>query len=145
MVLVLVIPPPSTGWFACAGEHSAGIALFLALAAWVADRQPPVRYLFTANAGHELGNRGMQRLLASSLISPSNTLGWLHLGASIGTIGWGQLDGQIQARTLGATPNLLPLVAAAFADLPHLTTAPSPSAAKCPTSSPQATGASSAS
>jgi hypothetical protein len=128
----IVVSTPATGWFACAGERGPGVALFLALARWVAERRPPVRYVFTANAGHELGNRGMQQLLASGILSPEHTIGWLHLGASIGTVGWGQIEGQAQARTLGATPDLLPLLAAAFADLPHLATVPRPLGGEMP-------------
>ena len=64
----------------------------------------------------------MQHFLVSGTVAPENVIGWLHLGASIGTIGWGGGGGQTQARTLGATPEVLPLLAESFADLPHLGT-----------------------
>jgi hypothetical protein len=128
----IVVSTPTTGWFQCAGERGPGIALFLALASWVAERRPPVRYIFTANAGHELGNLGMQHFLASGTVAPDSVVGWLHLGASIGTIGWGGGDGRTQARTLGASPGLLPLVAQSFADLPHLGTIERPLGGEVP-------------
>lgn len=116
----IVISTPSSGWFQCAGERGPGIALLLALARWVGERRPATSYVFTANAGHELGNLGMTQCLESGVVAPDDVVCWLHLGASIGTVGWYAGRQSPRLRTLGGAADMVPLLADAFAALPQL-------------------------
>ena len=82
----IVISTPQSGWFRCAGERGAGVALLMALAEWAAGADLPYSFLFLSNSGHEIGHMGIHHLMEQdTLPDPEHTACWLHLGASIGT------------------------------------------------------------
>jgi hypothetical protein len=79
----LVVSTPTSGWFACAGERGAGVAVFLALARW-AVKALPNPLLFVATSGHEFEGLGSEHFLRSGLApGPDETALWVHLGANI--------------------------------------------------------------
>lgn len=82
----IIVSTPQSGWFQCAGERGAGVALLLALAEWAAASDQPHSFLFLSNSGHEIGHMGIHHLMGQSVLpAPAQTDCWLHLGASIGT------------------------------------------------------------
>jgi len=123
----IVVSTPQSGWFRCAGERGPGIALFLGLARWVAQRRPRINYLFVSTSGHELGGQGMRNFLRGRFPPANEVLCWLHLGASIATWGWEETATGLQRRkerrgevSLCSTPDLLPLLTSAFSGMPDL-------------------------
>lgn len=84
----IVVSTPTTGWFTCACERGAGVAVFLALARAAAASDAKVNYVFVATAGHEIGHGGMQAFLQADRPTPSQTRAWIHLGASIACYEW---------------------------------------------------------
>jgi len=124
----IVVSTPSSGWFTNAGERGPGIAMLLALARWVSERQAPLNYFFVATSGHELDYLGA-RLLHEDHVAPEpeRTRAWLHLGAQIATPPWEIVDGAyvptstVTTGTLQATEDLSEILADAFADLPMYT------------------------
>ncbi|MGH8236583.1 MAG: hypothetical protein ACREXP_06105 [Steroidobacteraceae bacterium] len=84
----IIVSTPTTGWFTCACERGAGIAVFLALARAVAASNAKVNYVFVATAGHEIGHGGMQAFLQADRPTPSQTRAWIHLGASLACYEW---------------------------------------------------------
>ena len=87
---VLGIMTPKSGWFSCAAERGAGLAIWLAIAEamvlWL-ERDSPLHLLSTS--GHELGHQGLLHHLRNvpdhsdqAMFHPADR--WLHLGASIG-------------------------------------------------------------
>jgi hypothetical protein len=121
----IVISTPSSGWFTCAGERGPGVAALLALAEWASARRGTLNYLFAANSGHELDYLGARLLHDAHLAPPpEQTRAWLHLGASIATPPWREVDGvlrptdRVTTGTLQAAPELAAVMRSAFADLP---------------------------
>ena len=84
----IVVSTPTTGWFTCACERGAGVAVFLALARTVAATDAKVNYVFVATAGHEIGHGGMQAYLHGDRPPPAQTRAWIHLGASLACYEW---------------------------------------------------------
>lgn len=84
----IVVSTPTTGWFTCACERGAGVAVFLALARAAAASEAKVNYVFVATAGHEIGHGGMEAFLQAQRPKPSQTRAWLHLGASVACYEW---------------------------------------------------------
>jgi hypothetical protein len=124
----VVVSTPSSGWFTCAGERGPGIAMLLALAEWVAARPGSLNYLFVATSGHELDYLGARVFHEAHIAPPpSDTRAWLHLGASIATPPWREVDGvfsptdQVTTGTLQASEALAPIMREAFAGLPMYT------------------------
>jgi hypothetical protein len=79
---VKVVSTPYSGWFTCAGERGAGVAIFLGLAEWAAQNTFDTTWIFTATSGHEIGGLGVKYYLASTIAPvPSETFSWAHLGA----------------------------------------------------------------
>lgn len=124
---IIVISTPKSGWFTCAGERGPGVALFLALARWAGQRQSPISYLFDCNTGHELMGLGIRRFLEELAPPPAQVLGWIHLGANIATWDWQESAAGLQRRAqpedyriMCSSPDLLPLLTNAFANMPGL-------------------------
>ena len=105
---VLGIMTPKSGWFSCAAERGAGLAIWLAIAEemvlWL-ERDSAIHLLSTS--GHELGHQGLLHHLrnvpAHSFQAMSHPADhWLHLGASIGAgkkpNGISQKEGSTKAR-----------------------------------------------
>ena len=124
----IVISTPSSGWFTCAGERGPGVAALLALAEWAFARPDSLNYLFVATSGHELDFLGARLFHEAQLAPPpERTRVWLHLGASIATPEWRDVDGvlqptdQVTRGTLQASEELASIMRDAFADLPMYT------------------------
>ncbi|MFO1080010.1 MAG: hypothetical protein U1E23_05200 [Reyranellaceae bacterium] len=79
----VVVSTPVTSWFTSTCERGPGIAGFLGLARIAASRWPGADFVFVATAGHEIGHGGMETFLATGAPSPSETVAWAHLGASL--------------------------------------------------------------
>jgi hypothetical protein len=84
----IVVSTPTTGWFTCACERGAGIAVFLALARAAAASTAKVNYVFVATAGHEIGHGGMEAFMQADPPKPSQTRAWIHLGSSLACYEW---------------------------------------------------------
>lgn len=78
---MLVVSTPLTGWFGCGGERGPGIALWLRMAAFLAQTTRPV--LLLGNGSHEIGHLGMEHALKNYAPAPQDVAIWLHFGASI--------------------------------------------------------------
>jgi hypothetical protein len=123
----IVVSTPTSGWFECGGERGPGVALWLALARWAGQHHSETSFLFVGTSGHELDYMGAS-LFADSAAAPSpdDVVVWLHLGASIGTRLWQESAGEwrpIVARNPGnlvGSPELVPILEQAFADVPVL-------------------------
>jgi hypothetical protein len=121
----VVVSTPSSGWFTCAGERGPGVALLLALAEWARQRPDGLNYFFVANSGHELDYLGARLLHdAGRAPAPADTRVWLHLGASIATPPWRDVNGvlapgpRVTSGTLQASDEYAALMQDAYADLP---------------------------
>jgi len=84
----IVISTPISGWFRNGGERGPGLAVWLALAKWVATENFPYTFVFTGNSGHELAGLGAKLFLEKGAPPPEKTKLWLHLGAGIATRDW---------------------------------------------------------
>jgi len=122
---IIIISTPKSGWFHCGGERGSGVALSLALARWVGQRQPQTGYWFDFNSGHELNNLGTKHFLKDLAPPPDQVRCWLHLGANIATWNWQESATGLQRRaepekyiTRCGSDDLLSLVTEAFADIP---------------------------
>jgi len=125
---LIVVSTPQSGWFRCAAERGPGVALFLGLARWASGRPSGASFLFVSTSGHELGGLGMRAFQKELAPPPSRVLCWLHLGAGIAafsweetTTGWKRLHEPDSRRSLMSSPDLAPLLTAAFAGQPGLT------------------------
>ena len=121
----IVVSTPSSGWFTCGGERGPGVAILLALAQWAVARTDSLNYLFVATSGHELDFLGARLFHDARLApDPAGTRAWLHLGASIATPPWREVDGvlrpadRVTTGTLQASEDLAPIMRRALADLP---------------------------
>ncbi len=124
----IVISTPSSGWFTNAGERGGGIALLLALAEWIGDRENGLNYLLVATSGHELDYLGARLFHEAHLAPPpERTRVWLHLGAQIATPPWRDEAGtlrpgaEVTTGTLQASVELADIIRDAFAGLPMYT------------------------
>jgi hypothetical protein len=80
------IMTPRSGWFTCASERGGGIAILLGLAdalAAMPDRRRTVHLV--ASSGHEINHYGLSAYLEQRSGIERQAIGWLHLGANIGT------------------------------------------------------------
>ncbi|MCZ8282944.1 MAG: hypothetical protein O9286_11965 [Aquidulcibacter sp.] len=127
----IVVSTPTSAWFASAGERGPGVALFLGLARWMAGRagESPVSATFIASSGHELYGAGKKSYLEDAAPSPTETLAWIHLGASIAVYGFERGPTGLRAngrRQLGTQlltndDRLLSLLQSRFAGVENLT------------------------
>ena len=130
---VIVVSTPTSGWFTCGGERGPGIAIALALARWVAQRRPQTGYLFDFNSGHELMGIGARRFLAELAPKPEEVRSWLHLGANIATYDFERnspvyrpVANPSKYRLPCSHEAMLPMLNAAFADMPQVKPAVGP-------------------
>lgn len=125
----IIVSTPQSGWFQCAGERGAGVALLLALADWAANSDLPQSFLFLSNSGHEIGHVGIHHLMEQDVLpAPAQTDFWLHLGASIGTRGFAEdVYGVLRAAGpepeawLYGSPDLIDPLLQSFEGIEHLT------------------------
>ena len=123
----VIVSTPQSGWFRCAGERGAGVALLLQLARWASAANLSRSFLFLSNSGHEIGHMGIHHLFEQDLLpSPKKTDLWLHLGSSIGTYGYADDElplvpnGPDKDSCLYASEDLIALLKDTFAPLSHL-------------------------
>jgi hypothetical protein len=124
----IVVTTPKSGWFHCAGERGTGIAVFIALADWLA-RHTSAELVFAATSGHEHGYAGGAEFVR---IAPRvDDVGvWLHLGANVASqqvaIAGGRVKGTgtaMAARGVAANDQLIPATEKAFAGVAGYETA----------------------
>lgn len=81
----IVVSTPRSGWTDCAGERGPGIAIWLALAAWMPRAFGSHSLLFMCNSGHEYENLGAGHVIDRFGPPPDATDLWMHLGANVAT------------------------------------------------------------
>lgn len=123
----IVVTTPLSGWFTCAGERGPGVALFLGLARWAAEREGTHSLLFLGNTGHELDQIGAHSTLEENAPPIEDVSLWIHLGASIAAREYGPesegfppLDRIHEGGNLVGTKALGPILNAAFAEVDSL-------------------------
>ena len=123
----IVITTPLSGWFTCAGERGPGVALFLGLARWAAERAGSHSLLFLGNTGHELDQIGAHSTLEENAPPVKDVSLWIHLGASITAREYGPesqgfppLDAIHEGGNLVGTKALGPILDTAFANVANL-------------------------
>lgn len=116
----LVISTPKSGWFHCAGERGAGIAVWLGLARWLATTEMNVVLL--AASGHEFDGYGGAQFARTLAPKPAETALWVHIGANVALYDFALQGGRItrqpgppRQRLLAVSEALLPAAAKAFA------------------------------
>lgn len=117
----IVLSTPKSGWFHCASERGSGIAIFLALADWLA-RTTTADVVCIATSGHEIDGSGGRQFLSNGAPTPDRTRLWLHIGANVACSTIAFADGKpirddkpSAARRITASASLLPIVQTAFA------------------------------
>jgi len=124
---MLVVSTPTSAFTAAAGERGPGIAMFRALACWVAARRLEVSYRFVAPAGHELAGAGMRAYMRDAAPPAESVGAWLHLGAGIAVYDWeGELERfrllptqAANARLFSNDPDLVGVLERHFQGLPY--------------------------
>lgn len=91
----IVVSTPRSGWTSCAGERGPGIAIWLALAAWLPIAYPDHSLLLLNNSGHEFENLGAKRVIEAFGPPPQHTAFWLHLGANVAARDWHELPDRL--------------------------------------------------
>jgi hypothetical protein len=120
----IVLSTPKSGWFHCASERGSGIAIFLALADWLA-RTSTADIMCIATSGHEIDGTGGREFLTNGAPTPDRTRLWLHIGANVACSTVTFADGKpiledkpSAARRITVSASLLPVVQKAFAGQP---------------------------
>lgn len=123
----VVLSTPRSGWFTCAAERGSGIAVWLAAAHWLAQRQDPFDVELVAISGHEYENLGGEHYLEALAPRPERTRLWVHVGANLAARDWHMyggrprpLPGPDAQRYLLATPDVADAFTRAFAGQPGL-------------------------
>ncbi|HZZ30563.1 MAG TPA: hypothetical protein VFE10_01110 [Phenylobacterium sp.] len=117
----IVISTPKSGWFHCAGERGAGIAIWLGLARWLASSTDH-NLVVAAASGHEFDGYGAHHFTQTLAPKPADTRLWVAIGANVAAYDFALEDGQIArqpgpqaTRTVGCSGSLTPLAGKAFA------------------------------
>jgi hypothetical protein len=120
---LIVVSTPQSGWFRCAGERGAGVAVFLGLARWAArQKNLDARWIFVSTSGHEFGGLGMKAFLQQKAPKKEEVFAWLHLGANIAVWNYAESpqglkkSGKVETRRgVAASPELAAPLTKAFA------------------------------
>jgi hypothetical protein len=83
----LILSTPRSGWFDCVAERGSGLAVWLALAHWLARAKHRVNLELVATSGHEYVYLGGEVYLETAP-KPAQTKLWVHIGASIAARAW---------------------------------------------------------
>jgi len=117
----LVLSTPRSGWFGCAAERGSGLAVWLSLAQWLAQRDLGLNVELLATSGHEYDYLGGEHYLAESAPPPQSTRLWAHIGASAAARDWHELGSKLlplpsadPQRVLTATADILEPARRAF-------------------------------
>lgn len=117
----LIVTTPRSGWFTCAAERGAGVAVWLSLAHWLARAKHRTNIEFVATSGHEYIYLGGEKYLEHRAPKPRDTKMWVHIGASAAARDWHELPGALRPlpsaesqRVLTASPVLVDSVRRAF-------------------------------
>ena len=114
----VVVSTPQSGWFRCAGERGAGIAVFLGLARWAAQQKKlDANWIFVSTTGHEFAGLGMKAFLKDLAPVPKDVFAWLHLGANIAVWNYAQTDQGLKKSGKVETRRGIPAAAELFAPL----------------------------
>ena len=99
----------------------------MALARWASVAGPKRNFLFLSNFGHEIGHMGIHHLFERDVLPPPESTDlWLHLGSSIGTVGYDEdktllrPNGPDKDSWLFSSQDLIAHLQQSFSDLPHL-------------------------
>jgi hypothetical protein len=115
----IVISTPYSGWFRCGGERGSGLAIFLGLACWAAQRDTTTSYTFVANSAHELGYAGMRAFLDAEAPKKEEVICWLHLGANVALLPEARpAEGNRPTRLFTTRPEWETSLSAAFQSIP---------------------------
>jgi hypothetical protein len=119
----IAISTPRSGWYGCVGERGTGTAAFLEMAVWARERFPGLSVFLMNTGGHEYFFAGSHRVIGEAP-PPDQTLGWVHLGASLAVRDAEVRDGSLvmldtpdPQRSLMATELALSAAAEAFGGL----------------------------
>jgi hypothetical protein len=117
----LIVSTPRSGWFTCAAERGAGVAVWLSVARWLASAKPIVNLEFAANSGHEYIYLGGEEYLQHLAPKPDKTHMWVHIGASAAARDWHEIAVGLRPlpsadaqRVLVATPTVMESCRGAF-------------------------------
>lgn len=123
----LIVTTPRSGWFTCAAERGAGVAVWLSLAHWLASARPRVNVEFVATSGHEYIFLGGEQYLEHRAPKPARSHLWVHIGASAAARDWHErgpglspLPSADSQRLLTATPEVIEAARRAFRGLSGL-------------------------
>ncbi|MGA0608578.1 hypothetical protein ACO2Q0_21525 [Phenylobacterium sp. VNQ135] len=124
----LVASTPRSGWFGCAAERGSGLAVWLALAHWLAQRSDGgLNVELVAASGHEYEYLGGEHYLEHAAPKPADTRMWLHVGASAAALDWHEFGPALRPlpsadpqRVLTATADVIDRVRPAFAGVTGL-------------------------
>jgi len=122
-----VLSTPRSGWFDCVAERGSGLAVWLALADWLARAKQRVNLELVAASGHEYVYLGGEHYLTEKAPKPADTKLWVHIGASIAARAWHDigptplpLSAADSPRVIVATPDQIDRVRRAFKGLAGL-------------------------
>ncbi len=120
----LIVSTPRSGWFTCASERGAGLAVWLSLAHWLAAAKPHVNVELVATSGHEYIYYGGEQYLEHHAPKPADTHMWVHIGASAAARDWHEFGPTLRPlpstdaqRVLTATPQVIEATRRAFKGL----------------------------
>jgi hypothetical protein len=117
----LIVTTPRSGWFTCAAERGAGLAVWLSLAHWLAAAKPKLNLEFVATSGHEYIYYGGEQYLEHRAPKAADTRMWVHIGASAAARDWHEMGPVLRPlpsadaqRVLTATPQVIAATRRAF-------------------------------
>lgn len=117
----ILVSTPYSGWFRCGGERGSGIAVWLALARWAAERHSRFAYTFLASSAHELGYAGMRAFLDTHAPPRGEVAAWLHLGANVALLPESRpARGRRPVVLFTSRPEWEPLLVPIFKDTPWI-------------------------
>jgi hypothetical protein len=123
----LILSTPRSGWFTCAAERGSGLAVWLALAHWLARADHGVNLELLATSGHEYVYAGGELYLEHMAPPAASTRMWVHIGASLAARDWHELGPRLlplpsadSQRVLTATRDVIGPVKRAFAGVTGL-------------------------
>lgn len=122
-----ILSTPRSGWFDSVAERGSGLAVWLALAHWLASAKHRVNLELVATSGHEYVYLGGEHYLSQKAPKPERTKLWMHIGACLAARDWHDvgptprpLSSADAQRVIVATPDQIERVRRAFKGLSGL-------------------------